>query len=343
MTPSAPLIPKDAMTSSAALPQTAYAGPIGIRSTNKFDRQAVYHTKPKSAPNLVQTEGNALPRIGRRENIDRLPIINGTRIGILVLTIASLLLDQTGPLNQNSRFWAAVIGVYFLVCVLAFFESLDTWTSHFVGSWLLWIDIAVWTLLIAVSSSANAVQFFGLLFAILLVAVEFGFATGVRATLLSLALMLLQMAIRTFWFEGGASGIHPFSIASVALLGPSLAYWGGTTKRDREKFALFTKVCKLSNPRFGIERALSAISSELQKFYNADECLLVLSASGNKDYSLYRAPQSVSPDSIHAEKVDPKFGKKLLSLPSSVGAVYRDDESPGVLLSLMERGLSSSL
>ena len=334
MTPSVPLIPGDATSSSAAPVQTTYAGPIGMRSTDKFAQRVVYTSKLQSAIKMARTGSNSPTRAGRPDTIDNLWVINGTRFGVFVLTLASVLLDKTGSLHQNSRFWVVFLGIYFLVSVLAYFESKDFRTTRFLGSWPLWIDVAVWTLLFSLNSSANAVQFFGLMFAILLLAVESGFATGVRATLMASALMLLFMAITAIWFVGGVSSLSPFPVVSVALLGFSLSYWGGTKKLDREKFGLITKFCKLSSPRVGIDRILSAITHELQRFYNVDECLLVLNGNGNDNYSLYRAIHSVLPDSIHAEKVDSKFGEKLLSLPPSVGAVYREDKGP---LSIRER------
>ncbi len=334
MTPSVPLIPGDATSSSAAPVKKTNARPIGIRNTDKFDQRDVCTSKLQSATNMARTGSNSPTRVGRLDTIDNLWVINGTRFGVIVLTFASVLLNKTGSLHQNSRFWVVFLGIYFLVSVLAYFESKDFWTSRFLGSWPLWIDVAVWTLLFSLNSSANAVQFFGLMFAILLVAVESGFMTGVRATLMALALMLLLIAIKAFWFVGGASSLGPFPVVSVALLGFSLSYWGGTKKLDREKFGLITKFCKLSNPRVGIDRILGSITHELQLFYKVDECLLVLNGNGNNTYSLYRAIQSVSPDSIHAEKVDSKFGEKLLSLPPSVGAVYREHKSP---LSIRER------
>ena len=327
MTPSVPLIPGDATSSSASPVKTTYAGPIGMRSTDKFDQRDVYTSKPQTAMKMARTGSNSPTRVGKRDTIDNLWVINGTRFGVFVLTFASVLLDKTGSLHQNSRFWVVFLGIYFSVSVLAYFESKVFPTSRFLGFCPLWIDVAVWTLLFSLNSSANAVQFFGLMFVILLMAIESGFATGFRATLAS-ALMLLFIAIKAFWFVGGASSLSPFPIVSVALLGFSLSYWGGTKKLDREKFGLITKFCKLSSPRVGIDRILSAITHELQRFYDVDECLLVLNGNGNDNYSLYRAIQSVLPDSIHAEKVDSKVGEKLLSLPPSVGTVYREDKGP---------------
>jgi signal transduction histidine kinase len=299
-----------------------------MRSADKLGQRAVYSSKLQPAVKVARTGSNSPTRIGRPDPIDDLWVINGTRLGIFLLTLAAVLFDKTGSLHQNSRFWVVFLGIYLIVFSLVYFENKDVRTSRFWGSWPLWIDVAVWALVFSFNSSANAVQFFGLMFAILLVATKSGFLTGVGATLMAIALMLLQMIIRGFWFEDEASSLGPFSLASVALLGTTLSYWGGTKKLDREQFALITKFCKLSNPRVGIDRILGGITHELQRFYKVDECFLVLNGNGNNDYSMYRAIQSALPDSIHAEKVDSKFGQKLLSLPPSVGAVYNEDRSP---------------
>src|SRR6267143_6283065 len=125
MTPSVPLIPGDGTSSSAAPVNTISAGPIGMRSTDKFHQRSVYTSKLPSAMNMASTGSNSPTRVGRHDTIDNLWVINGTRFGIFVLTLASVLLDKTGTLHQNSRFWVVFLGIYFLVSILAYFESKD--------------------------------------------------------------------------------------------------------------------------------------------------------------------------------------------------------------------------
>jgi signal transduction histidine kinase len=189
--------------------------------------------------------------------------------------------------------------------------------------WLHWIDIMWYTILVALSSGTNSIFFFGFLFAILVASFRYGFASGFRAVLASVALFTAVGYV--FAPHHADFEVNHFLLRSIYLfaLGYMIAYWGGYDIQLKRRLGLLKDVSRLSNPRFGVDRTIAVIMEQLRSFYDIDMCLVVMANSSTGEQTLRHADRHDSSRAWRAEPLAQKLGQHLLALPADRVVVFR--------------------
>ena len=191
-----------------------------------------------------------------------------------------------------------------------------------------WLDVAWYLLLVGLSGGTNSIFFSFFYFAILAGSFGWGMSTGLRLTLVSASLfMVVAIVVAPAGppLDHNRLMLRPIQLL---ILGYMISRWGGFKINLRNQLQLLKDVTVMSNPRFGIDRTLTAVLERLRAFYDADACLLLLpsKANGEVSYQCYRVRRGVhstgaAPPAISGEPA------ALFLLPSSQHAViHRQDQ-----------------
>lgn len=184
-----------------------------------------------------------------------------------------------------------------------------------------WVDVGWYTLLIALSSGTNSVFFFGFYFSILVASFRWGFASGLRVTLVS-TVLFTTVGFKTApepAFELNRFLLRP---TFLLVLGYMVAHWGGFEIMLKRRLTLLKDVTALANPRFGVDRTISSIMAQLRAFYDADACLLVQSNKSTAVHQVRRVDRRDPEAAMHAEPIPEGLARILGALPPEQALVY---------------------
>ncbi len=250
-------------------------------------------------------------------------MITGMRLVLAVAALAITSIDPTEP----SRFAAAT----YSVLALYVFYSLALHLLCLKGTEfpvpvqyaLHWIDVAFYVALIGLSNGTNSIFFVLFFFCIIVASFRWGFAPGMRVTIVSVVLyVIVGYAARPPTPEFDLSRFI-LRTSALPVLGYMIAHWGGYELRLKRRLALLKEISTLSNPRFGIDRTLGANMERLRAFHGADHCVTVLSAADEARFYLRRATTENPEVAMHAEPVPAELANKLLSFGEAEAVCFR--------------------
>jgi signal transduction histidine kinase len=210
--------------------------------------------------------------------------------------------------------------VYILTLRRRHLPNLVTQQAH-------WLDVAWYVGLISLSSGTSSIFFFGFFFAILTASFQYGFAPGLRVTMVSAVLYAVvgfATGDHAADFELNRSLLRP---VYLLVLGYLIAYWGGHEITSKRQLAFLKEVSTLSNPRFGVDRTIDLLLKRLQGFYAADAALLVIRDVGAGVHRLYRTTPSPRPPASMAP-IPLEVADMLLELPADQPILYPDHTPP---------------
>jgi signal transduction histidine kinase len=190
-----------------------------------------------------------------------------------------------------------------------------------------WLDVAWYVVLISLSSGTSSIFFFGFFFAILTASFQYGFAPGLRVTVVSAVLYGVVGFATTDHaaeFELNRSLLRP---VYLLVLGYLIAYWGGHEITSKRQLAFLKEVSTLSNPRFGVDRTIDLLLKRLQGFYAADAALLVIRDVGAGMHRLYRTASGPRPPAATAP-IPLEVADMLLELPADQPILYPEHAPP---------------
>jgi len=214
----------------------------------------------------------------------------------LVLAISAffiVLFDPSEP-NQLRQLTHYVLVTYILYSAILYLSvrRLTNFSWRVMQS-VIWVDVVWYSVLITLGTSTNAVFFFFYLFAIIAgssrAGTRFGFTLTVACTALFFILnvaFLSQLQLDVPRFVRRA--------VYMAALGSFVAYWGGAEAALRNRLRFLKDLTQIANPRFGIDRTIRQMLARLLKFYNADYCCLLLTASDHGLNYYYVSRDSVA-------------------------------------------------
>ena len=151
-----------------------------------------------------------------------------------------------------------------------------------------WIDIAWYSLLVALSGGSGSVYFLLFFFAILVAAFRSGVNAGLWAAACSAALFTTigYPATPADEFQLSRFLLRP---VFLLVLGYLIAYWGGQERKLQRQLELLKDITGTLNPRFGTSHLIGQVVRMLREFYDARLCLLVCAEDGNDSALLFRA------------------------------------------------------
>jgi signal transduction histidine kinase len=240
-----------------------------------------------------------------------------------VLSIAVLLLLAFDPLAR-SRFPEVidlVLGLYVTYSLLLY--TATRWSHSIVPETIEpWVDVGWAVGLTALSGDPSGVFAEFAFFAILIAAFQWGFAPGVRITLVA-AILLLSVRVAFGHGDSDFSFQHVLmGPASLVVLGYLTASFGGQELRLKRRLALLKDVTRLSNPRFGVDRTLGVLLERIRVFYDADACLLLMPDPCAAAYQFRRADRHDPERAMRAEVLPGDLTRLLLAWPEHHAVIY---------------------
>lgn len=192
-----------------------------------------------------------------------------------------------------------------------------------------WFDIGWYVALVSLGSSTSGMFVSFFFFAILVASFGWGYAAGLQVTLVSAAVIVLAGFLTAP--QGPAFELNRVILPAIQLviLGFLISRWGGFKINLRNRLQLLKDVTVLSNPRFGIDRTITAVLESLRAFYKADGALLlVVAKESGESYRIYRIRRG-SPATGASPPVVGADAAALFLLPSVYQAVIHHKDGYG--------------
>ena len=183
-----------------------------------------------------------------------------------------------------------------------------------------WLDLAWYTLFVALTGDSRSLLFLFFFFAILASSFRWGFEEGARVTLAATGLFL----VTAFSAEAHPDWPRLLLRSSFLLaLGYISAHWGESKVALNRRLALLRDVSQLSNPRFGVDHTLTRVLAKTREFFNANSCILVLRDKDTGDCTLRSIHVGRTKQNIHAQSISAEAAEPLLALPPAQLVSYQ--------------------
>ena len=260
----------------------------------------------------------------------------------LVLALAALIVLRIDPpepaRNVPITYFSLALYVVYAAIVCLQASRYVSWLEYSVR-WQHWVDLACFTALIASSSGAQSVFFFGYIFTILVAAFQKGLQAGLVVTLMA---ALLFGSVGYLTSEWGSLEVNRVSLRLIFLvvLGYMISYWGGFHFALTRRLRLLKDVAAISNPRFGVDRTIANVMRRLRSFYDASACVVLTTPSGSELVTVRRCTAQSPAGAEQPVNVPPATVDGLLALDPAEAVIYvAPQRSPGTVADMREERL----
>jgi signal transduction histidine kinase len=234
----------------------------------------------------------------------------------LMLAFAALLAAiadhaASGPDCPDAPF---ALACYAAFCCASFAGALrqERWTS---GTLMHRADAALFVALAAIGShagtDADILPLVFLFFAIVVGSLRFGLEEGARLTVVAVSLSCI-VSIAT---HAGVPPAHLFMRAAVlAAFGRAIAQLGERHRQALRRQTLLRELSHVANPRFGVDRTMTAALESIRAFFAADSCIILLE-DGDSGRHAMRAVRGEGARVAQPEPVGDELTRVLLPEP----------------------------
>jgi signal transduction histidine kinase len=237
----------------------------------------------------------------------------------LVLAISALLVgvvDHARPHTGNAA-GLLILSSYAVLCAAAYVgnEYRIGWTR---GRLMHCLDAGVCVAMAAAGGQADIFPLVFLLFAMVVASLRYGLEEGARITLVAVVLYCAAM-IATRSEETPA---RLFLRAAVLLVcGRAVAQLGERHIQTARRQELLHDLNQMGNPRFGIDRTMTAALERMREFFAADSCIALLEDDDTGSFAI-RAVRADGPLAAPAESVDGALARAMLPEPHTHVLLY---------------------
>jgi len=269
---------------------------------------------------------------GRKpKDTEVLTAIDDRKIATLRLLLATsvLLIISLEPWEPDRHVWLTNLCLVFYTVYSAVIYAVTLWRRSF--SWRVFVglkaaDLALFTVLISLSTGTNSLFFFSYPFAVLIGAMREGRAFGFGLTIISAILFTVFSYISA---PEGAQELNPLLLRPLGLLvfGYIIAYWAGAEFQLKRRLALLKEMSLTANPRFDVGRIIGGFMERLLVFYNRDGCVLALADPQGPSYRLHRATRQYPAAGGDSVEIQTENECPLLDLARYGAGVYRERDS----------------
>jgi signal transduction histidine kinase len=257
-------------------------------------------------------------------------MIGMVRLALALAALAIIFIDPSEPDHHVAlAYGALVLYALYAAAVYALALLREGPRPHRLTHW---VDVACYLVIVSLSSGTSSVYFFFFFFAVIVASFRFGFREGMMVTAAS-AVLFTAIGLATAP-AGAQFELNRFLLRPVYLLalGYMMAYWGGCEIKLNRQLGLLRGVTRLSNPRFDVGYTIGSMLGKLRDFYDADDCLIVLSDPRDNEYRLFRLRRQQPAESVQAELLPGPLARLLLSLPEDCAVVHRGKSRLRLLL-----------
>ncbi len=231
----------------------------------------------------------------------------------LVLGVSALLASVTEPRNlpEGGELVGWLFAAYVVHSLCLYVLALR---QHPVAHSQLthWLDVAWYTLFVALTGDSRSLLFLFFFFAILVSSFRWGFEEGARVTVAATALFLGT----AFWADPHPDWPRILLRSSFLLaLGYISAHWGESKVALNRRLALLRDVSQLSNPRFGVDHTMTRVLDTTRAFFSAHSCVLILRDRETGACHVRSIQAGRTTPSVHAEAISTQTAEPLLALP----------------------------
>jgi len=244
-------------------------------------------------------------------------MVGWMRLALAAAALLTIFIDSAGMGNSSRYAWIALLG-YFCYSLLIYVLSL-----HFHQSaqprLVHWAD-AGWSACIVFFTGYESSLFFPFFFfAILTASFRWGFEEGARVTLVSAGLYAASAL-----FASGDGEISRLLLRTTFLLGLGymITYWGGSEVTQKGRLALLRNVCRMSNPRFGVDHTLASLLQKTCAHFKAANCILVMRSGESEQWSLRTAGKGGTVFSGRPQIITAATAQPLMSLRHDCVTLY---------------------
>lgn len=246
----------------------------------------------------------------------------------LILAVSALLIIYIDPTEPDRYVHLTYVSIVAFALYSLFIYVAARQRINFPGSvmtWLLWIDIAWCTALIAMSSGTSSIFYFFYVFEIIVASSRGGRRLGLAATAAS---SILCVSVGLIAPSPGVFEVNRFLLRPLAIiaLGYTMAYWGGAELALKKKLVLLKELSTVANPRFGVDRTIDQILGRLLTFYHADYCILLLDPVAGSQ--VFRATDPALPDGMLLAGAEDAVRKFLIRDSDSRPGVFSSSKTP---------------
>jgi signal transduction histidine kinase len=240
----------------------------------------------------------------------------------LMLAISALLIaiveHASGPDHADALF---VLSCYAAVCCASLVgtQHRQRWAM---GTLTHRVDAALFVALAATSSHAgphaDLIPLLFLIFAIVVGSLRYGLEEGARLTIVAVILCcIVDLATRA-----GVPPMRVFLRAAVLIaFGRAIALLGERQLQALRRQALLRDLNQVANPRFGVDRTMTAALERTRAFFMADSCIALLE-DGDSGRHAMRAVRGEGAQVVHPEPVGGELARMLLPEPRSHLLLY---------------------
>lgn len=230
----------------------------------------------------------------------------------LVLAVAALLVaavDLSGPGGANAAA-LLVLSAYAATCLTAYIGAQHQlrWAR---GKLMHRLDAGVCAAMVAALGQADIFPLVFLFFAIVVASLRYGLDEGARVTIVTVILYCVASM-------AALPDVAPprlFLRAAVLLaFGRAIAQLGERHIQAARRQALLRDLNQVANPRFGIDRTMTAALERMRAFFMADSCIALLEEHDAGRFAI-RAVREASPPVAPAEPVDADLARAMLPEP----------------------------
>ncbi len=258
----------------------------------------------------------------------------------VILALSALLVFYVDPSDSNRFFGLTCFFLTgYVVYSMAIWAMAIRHSRIFPIKTLHWLDVAWYLPLIALSRGTNSIFFFFFFFAILVASFGWGFASGMRVTIVSTILFTVIGYASAYALPGFQLNRFLLRPIQLLVLGYLIAYWGGVQGRLIARLQLLKEVSLLSNPRFGVDRTIQTVLESLRSAYSVESCLMILpksqagepirlyGSSKEGDYSLHSTDRNTSLSGNSSRDLTNQMARVFLSVAPSHAIIYQGNQS----------------
>ncbi len=236
----------------------------------------------------------------------------------LMLAISALLIavvDRTGPVHASAAA-LIILSTYCAFCTVAYIGG-QCRLPFTRGRLMHRLDAAVFVAMAAAGGEADIFPLVFLFFAIVVASLRFGLDEGARVTIV--ALLFYCMVIARLPHVAPA---RLFLRAAVLLaFGRAIAQLGERHLQAARRQALLRDLNQVANPRFGIDRTMTAALERIRVFFMADSCIALIEEHDSGRHAI-RTVRAGSPPAAHPTALAPELACAMLPEPRGNVVLY---------------------
>lgn len=237
----------------------------------------------------------------------------------LMLALSALLVaivDYIGPGGSNKAA-LLVLTCYAGICTVAYVctRLQLKWPQ---GKLMHRLDALMCAAMVTAGGQADVFPLVFLFFSIVVASLRYGLEEGARVTIVAVMLYCIAVALAML------SPAEPRLFLRAAVLlafGRAIAQLGERHVQGARREALLRELNQVSNPRFGIDRTMTAALDHIRAYFRASSCFTVLEDSDTGTFAV-RARRGEGPMVSNMEPVSAGLARAMLPEPRAHVQLY---------------------